>query len=133
VRCAALDHVNLRVADGERSLGFYRDVLGLEPERLDAWRRGDTSLLTLRINGTAVIHLRPTDGFEPPGEEELSAAWDHVALFVEGSMDDVVAELGRHGIAPEAEPFEAYGALGDGWAVYIRDPDGYRVELKTAR
>jgi len=131
VRVTGLDHVNLRVADADRSLGFYGDVLGLVPDRLDAFRRGDTPLLTMRVSEEAVIHLRPTEGFSPPPPEELSAAFDHVAVQVEGRMDDVVAELERRGIPLDGEPFDAYGALGLGRAVYIRDPDGYRVELKT--
>ena len=133
MRIEGLDHVNLRVADPERSLAFYRDVLGLQPERLEEFRRGETSLLTLRVNDGAIVHLRPDQGFEPPPAEELSSAFDHLALNVAGSMEDVLAELGRHGIAVEQEPFDAYGALGVGPAIYIRDPDGYRVELKARR
>jgi catechol 2,3-dioxygenase-like lactoylglutathione lyase family enzyme len=133
MRCTGLDHVNLRVADAERSLRFYRDLLRLQPERLEKFRAGETSLLTLRINSGSIIHLRPTDGFVAGRAEELSAAWDHLALSVEGTMDELVAELQRHGIPLDVEPFDAYGALGMGRAVYVRDPDGYRVELKTAR
>jgi catechol 2,3-dioxygenase-like lactoylglutathione lyase family enzyme len=133
MRVSGLDHVNLRVADADRSLAFYRDVLGLEPERLDALRRGDTSLLTLRIAPGAILHLVPTEGFEPPPREALDAAWNHVALNVEGSMDALMVELRRAGVEIDREPFEAYGALGLGQAVYVRDPDGYRIELKTAR
>ena len=90
-------------------------------------------IATGRIDPGSIIHLRPTDGFAPPSPEELSAAWDHVALSVEGTMDELVVELAGHGIAPDVEPFDAYGALGHGRAVYVRDPDGYRVELKTVR
>lgn len=125
------DHVNLRVADADRSLAFYRDLLGLQPERLDAFRSGQTSLLTLRITPAAILHLVPTDGFAP-GRVELDAAWDHVALNVDGSMDELVRELAAAGIEIDTPPFDAYGALGMGRAVYVRDPDGYRVELKTA-
>ena len=132
MRVSGLDHVNFRVADADRSLAFYRDVLGLEPERLDAFQRGETSLLTFRIAPAAILHLVPTEGFEPPPREALDAAWNHVALNVDGSMDDLVAELAAAGVEIDQAPFDAYGALGLGRAVYVRDPDGYRVELKTA-
>jgi catechol 2,3-dioxygenase-like lactoylglutathione lyase family enzyme len=131
VRVSGLDHVNLRVADADRSLAFYRDVLGLEPERLDPFRRGETSLLTLRVAPGAILHLVPTDGFEPPPRDLLDAAWNHVALNVDGPMDALVAELGGAGVEIDREPFDAYGARGLGRAVYVRDPDGYRIELKT--
>jgi lactoylglutathione lyase len=132
MRVTGLDHVNLRVADADRSLAFYRDLLGLQPERLDAFRRGDTALLTLRIAPAAILHLVPTAGFQPPPRELLDAAWNHVALNVEGSMDALMAELEPAGVEIDCAPFDAYGALGLGRAVYVRDPDGYRVELKTA-
>jgi len=30
----------------------------------------------------------------------------------------------------ERQTKRLWGARGDGWACYVRDPDGYRVELK---
>jgi catechol 2,3-dioxygenase-like lactoylglutathione lyase family enzyme len=37
----AMDHIVLNVPDIDRALAFYVDVLGLEPERLDEFRRGE--------------------------------------------------------------------------------------------
>jgi catechol 2,3-dioxygenase-like lactoylglutathione lyase family enzyme len=132
VRVTGFDHVNVRVADADRSLAFYRGLLGLEPERLDAFRRGETSLLTFRVSPTAILHLVPTDGFRAPPAEQLDAAWNHLCLNVDGPMEPLMAELTAAGVTIDREPFDAYGALGLGRAVYVRDPDGYRVELKTA-
>jgi lactoylglutathione lyase len=131
MRVTGLDHVNFRVADADRSLRFYRDLLGLAPERLEEHRRGETALLTFRISPGAILHLVPTGGFEAPARAELDAAWNHLCVNVDGGMADLVGELARHGVEIDQGPFEAYGALGVGQAVYIRDPDGYRVELKT--
>ena len=39
VKVTELDHLVLDVADVERSLAWYSDVLGLEPLRVDEWRR----------------------------------------------------------------------------------------------
>ena len=39
VKVIGLDHVVLRCADIEKSLAFYCDTLGLEPERVEEWRR----------------------------------------------------------------------------------------------
>jgi catechol 2,3-dioxygenase-like lactoylglutathione lyase family enzyme len=130
VRITGFDHVNLRVADADRSLGFYRDLLGLAPERLEQLRREETSLLTFRVTPAAILHLVPTPGFAP-SPAELDSAWNHLALNVDGSMDDLMHELEAAGVEIDTPPFDAYGALGLGRAVYIRDPDGYRVELKT--
>jgi catechol 2,3-dioxygenase-like lactoylglutathione lyase family enzyme len=41
VRVVGFDHVVLKVADVERSLAWYQDVLGLRGERVDEWRNGE--------------------------------------------------------------------------------------------
>ena len=56
---------------------------------------------------------------------------DHLALTVEGtSPAELVRYLEERGVAIEMQTERLWGARGDGWACYIRDPDGYRVELK---
>ena len=46
----AIDHIVLNVPDINRSLAFYMDVLGLEPERLDEFRRGAVRFPSVRIS-----------------------------------------------------------------------------------
>ena len=55
---------------------------------------------------------------------KVGAAWERRTL---------TAELRSAGVEIDREPFDAFGALGMGRAVYVRDPDGYRIELKTAK
>jgi hypothetical protein len=50
------DHTNWRVKDVERSLGFYRDVLGLEPFGLEEYERGEHPLVSLRITPEFILH-----------------------------------------------------------------------------
>jgi catechol 2,3-dioxygenase-like lactoylglutathione lyase family enzyme len=85
-------------------------------------------LLTFRVTPAAILHLVPTPGFAP-SPAEPDSAWNHLALNVDGSMDDLVAELAAAEAEIDTPPFDAYGALGLGRAVYVRDPDGYRIEL----
>lgn len=42
-----LDHVVLVVADVERSIDFYRGLLGVGVERLEEWRRGEVLFVSL--------------------------------------------------------------------------------------
>lgn len=52
-------------------------------------------------------------------------------LRVEGATrDETAAYLSRKGIEIEESFDSITGALGDGPALYVRDPDGYRIELK---
>jgi len=83
----AIDHVVLTVPDVERTLAWWRDELGLEPVRLDEWRRGEALFVSLRISGDTLIDLFPG---ERTGENV-----NHVALVVEGVDLDELAASGR--------------------------------------
>ena len=58
------DHTNWRVKDLERSLDFYRDVLGLEPFGLEEYERGEHPRVSLRVTPEFILHLRPDPTFE---------------------------------------------------------------------
>lgn len=124
-----IDHVVLRVADLERSLAFWRDVLGCPLEKVQA----GIGLYQLRA-GDALIDLVPVDGElgraggRAPGPEGRNV--DHVCLRVEPFDEAAIrAHLARHGIEV-ADAGIRYGAEGNGPSLYIADPDGNGVELK---
>ena len=121
------DHTNWRVKDVERSLGFYRDVLGLEPFGLDEYERGEHPLVSLRVTPGFILHLRP----DPTFEAASTGGYDHLALVVEGTNLDVLTEhLTDAGVDIERRSENVVGARGAGKALYVRDPDGYLIELK---
>ena len=129
IRIRGLDHVVLRVADLERSLAFYCEVLGCSEER----RVDDLGLVQLRA-GAQLIDLVDVAsplgrlGGAPPGKEARNV--DHFALEIEGfDASAIAAHLEAHGVEP-GEVAERYGARGMGPSMYIRDPDGNVVELK---
>ncbi len=124
-----LDHVVSRVSDIERSLAFYRDVLGCALER----SLPDFGLYQLRA-GRSLIDLVPVEselgrmGGAPPGEDARNVA--HVALRIEPFDPEALrAHLAGHGIEM-GEVARRYGAEGQGPSIYIEDPDGNTVELK---
>src|ERR687890_1254372 len=82
------DHTNWRVKDVERSLGFYRDVLGLEPFGLEAYERGEHPLVSLRVTTDFILHLRPDSTFEPGS----TGGYDHLALVVEETGTEKLAK-----------------------------------------
>jgi catechol 2,3-dioxygenase-like lactoylglutathione lyase family enzyme len=130
VNAAHLDHVNLAVpADRvDDAVAFYRDTLGFELEDLDAYRAGDRPIFSIRLSETSLIHVSPSENFEPPAETNF----DHVAIVVEESIEAIERELTAAGIEIEREARDLKGATGTAPAVYVRDPFGYRVEIKTA-
>jgi catechol 2,3-dioxygenase-like lactoylglutathione lyase family enzyme len=121
------DHTNWRVRDVGRSLGFYRDVLGLEPFGLEAYERGEHPLVSLRVTPGFILHLRPDPTFEPTS----TGGYDHLALVVEGTNPEALARyLTDAGVEIENTSRNVIGARGSGQAIYVRDPDGYLIELK---
>jgi len=129
VNVRTIDHVNLRVPeDGlTEARAFYADALGLELEGVDRFEAGDKPFFDVRLAPEHVIHLWPTETFEPPE----ATNYDHVALVVDEELAAVRERLADAGIEVERELDSPLGATGEAPAVYVRDPFGYRVELKA--
>jgi catechol 2,3-dioxygenase-like lactoylglutathione lyase family enzyme len=102
VKITGADHTNWRVKDLERSLRFYRDILGLEPFGLEEYDRGERPIVSLRVTPTFILHLRPDPNFEPGP----TGGYDHLALVVEGTDPEALArrlgeaQTGRRGGGP---------------------------------
>jgi catechol 2,3-dioxygenase-like lactoylglutathione lyase family enzyme len=127
MRITTADHTNWRVRDLEASFGFYRDILGLEPFGLEEYRRGERPIVSLRVTEDFILHLIPDPEFKPVP----TGGYDHLALVVEDSQPDELAEyLRSRGVEVEKQFESIIGARGEGPAIYVRDPDGYRIELK---
>ncbi|HEX3175904.1 MAG TPA: VOC family protein [Methylomirabilota bacterium] len=117
-----LDHVVLRVQDQAASQRFYVDVLGCTVDHVNT----RISLVQLRF-GAALIDLLPADG-PPPAE---GRGMDHVCLSIRcDDLGALAAALRARGVHLDSEVVQRRGAFGDGPSLYIRDPDGYRLELK---
>lgn len=120
-----IDHVVVRAADPARALAFYRDVLGLVVER----EQPELGLVQLRA-GRSLIDLIPAGSAAPPDPSRPNI--DHFALEVSPFEE---ATLRAHLTAMHVEIVESgvrYGAGGEGPSLYVRDPDGNKVELKGA-
>ena len=126
MKITGADHTNWRVRDLERSLLFYRDVLGLEPFGLEEYHRGERPLVSLRVTPTFILHLRPDSSFEPGP----TGGYDHLALVVETDAETLARHLRDSGVEIERRLQGVVGAQGEGEAFYVRDPDGYLIELK---
>lgn len=118
-----IDHVALRVADVQRMLRFYVDVLGCKMK----CAQPDLGIYQLWA-GSGLIVLR--DVTAGPGPTELTRL-DHVCLRLK-HFD--VAEIRRHLTANGVncgDPVTRDGVYGEGPVLYIRDPEGNVLELKA--
>ena len=113
-----LDHVVLRVGDQAASERFYTEVLGCTLDHVNERVR----LVQLRF-GEQLIDLLP--GRRGPD------GMDHFCLSIKCDDLDVVATwLRERGVTLEGEVVQRRGAFGTGPSLYLRDPDGYLIELK---
>ena len=115
-----LDHVVLRVKDQDLSRRFYTERLGCTLDHINE----RVSLVQLRF-GDQLIDLLP--GGRGPDDSGM----DHVCLSVRcANLEAVRLALVEQGVRVEGDVVERRGAFGTGPSLYLRDPDGYRIELK---
>jgi glyoxylase I family protein len=129
VNILGIDHAVLRVSDLRKMLNWYCAVLGCRLER----GPGELGLAQLRA-GCSLIDLVDIAG--PLGEAGGAAPdgsadnMDHLCLLVEPwDTDAVLAHLREHAVDVD-DIATRYGATGMGPSIYLRDPEGNRLELK---
>jgi catechol 2,3-dioxygenase-like lactoylglutathione lyase family enzyme len=131
IKVSHLDHVNLNVRDMERTLRFYRDVLGLPVVRWEVDAAGQVRFAAVKA-GPQIVDLRPVPELELPAEPDpRTQGFNHLAFAIEEvDADALVAHLKAQGVEIQRGPVRNQGARGLGTALYVYDPDRYVVELK---
>jgi catechol 2,3-dioxygenase-like lactoylglutathione lyase family enzyme len=127
-----LDHIVLAVSDMDAMLRFYLDVVGLAPHRVDEYRAGAALFPCARINASTIVDLLPQAPWSAAGATAATYPnLNHFCIALErGDWEPLLARLERAGVEIEAGPMTLSGARGDGTSIYVRDPDGNRVELR---
>jgi lactoylglutathione lyase len=118
-----LIHTCYRVTDPERSIAFY-EALGLEKRR-ELPIRDEAVNYFLGVPGKPQPELELTHNFGVDSYE-LGTAYGHIALTIE-DMAGTLAALAEKGIEPERPPYSV--REGGSLLCFVRDPDGYRIEL----
>jgi lactoylglutathione lyase len=119
-------HTMVRITDPERSRAFY-EALGFTFERdMDIVRNGEKEATNYFFSlGDAKSVLELT--YNHDGRTyDLGTGYGHIAVGV-GDLDATLARLGEQGIEPERPPYQV--SEGGSFLCFVRDPDGYRVEL----
>jgi lactoylglutathione lyase len=117
-----LIHTCYRITDPERSVAFY-EALGFEKRRE----------LPIRDEAVNIFMGLPGDGERLEltynfgvDSYELGTGYGHIAVAVD-DLDETLARLAAQGIEPEREPYRV--REGGSRLCFVRDPDGYRIEL----
>lgn len=117
-----IGHVHLKVADLERALVFYRDVLGFELTQ----RYGDEAVFLSAGGYHHHIGLNTWEsaGGKPPPSGSTGLYHLAIAYPTRAELADALRRVVRAGI-----PLEGASDHGVSEAIYLRDSDGNGVEL----
>ncbi len=118
-----LNHTCYRLTDPERSIAFY-EALGLEKRR-ELPIRDEAVNYFLGVPGKPQPELELTYNFGVDSYEQ-GTAYGHIALTI-ADMEGTLAALAEKGIEPERPPYSV--REGGSLLCFVRDPDGYRIEL----
>ncbi|MBA3605584.1 MAG: VOC family protein [Acidimicrobiia bacterium] len=127
------DHLVLRCGNVEASLAWYVEVLGLAPVRVEAWRAGEVPFPSVRVTPEVIIDLIPRHADDAAAAAAAAAAErnvDHICLVASAETIATV-DAERDSFRVVDGPGTRFGAQGDGWSIYVLDPDDYAVELRT--
>jgi len=121
----SLIHTCYRITDIDRSMAFY-NALGFE----------EVGRVPIRDEATNVFMNQPEDGDSPRleltfnhGQTEpydIGTGYGHIAITSD-DLDGMLARLREQGIEPERPPYSI--REGGSRLCFVRDPDGYRIEI----
>ncbi|MGI8715767.1 MAG: VOC family protein [Solirubrobacteraceae bacterium] len=119
----SLIHTCYRILDIDRSVEFYT-ALGFEEKRRAPIRDEAINVFMGLPEDGDEPRLELTHNFDQSEPYELGTGYGHIAITT-AVLDDTLGELAQKGIEPEKPPY----LVGKTRLCFVRDPDGYRVEL----
>ena len=120
----AIDHFVLTVQDIEKSVGFYRDILGCPIITF-----GDNRF-AVQI-GSSKINLHQADSPIAPHASVPTCGSADFCLLTNSGVEEIKNFLQSKNIEIELGPVSRTGAAGPITSFYIRDPDGNLIEIAT--
>jgi catechol 2,3-dioxygenase-like lactoylglutathione lyase family enzyme len=123
MKLTGLDHIVLCVADVERSIAFYEQVLGMQPreERPGKW--------SLHFGANKISLQDATEA--PDIARDTVPGSGNFCVLTDDPVQRVADELRGLGIDLVDGPAEREGATGRILSVSLRDPDGNLVEVSN--
>jgi lactoylglutathione lyase len=123
MKVGKLLHTRYRLNDLDRTVKFYKEVLGLEEVRRHKSPRGSELVFMKAPGSEELIELCH---FPNSGPVEVQPDLTHLAFEVE-SLEKFGEHLARHGLKYSDGP--TYREDGSGGFAFIDAPEGYEIEL----
>ena len=117
-----LIHTCYRIGDIDRSVSFYEKLGFQEVGRFPIRDEAINVFMGLPDDG-ARLELTYNHGVD---SYELGTGYNHIALTVD-DINGTLERLAGQGIEPEKPPYQV--RAGGSFIAFVRDPDGYRIEL----
>lgn len=117
-----IDHFVLTVGDVDRSIRFYRDILGCPLINFGSGRQA------VRI-GQSKINFHCADSPIVPHAQTPVPGSADFCLITDSPIEEVAKEIQKKGVPIELGPVKRSGAQGEMMSVYLRDPDGNLIEI----
>ena len=117
-----LIHTCYRITEPDRSVAFY-EALGFEERRRMPIRDEATNAFIGLPGDGDRLELTYNHGVD---SYELGTGYGHIAVTVD-DLDGILERLAEKGIEPEKPPYQV--REGGSRLCFVRDPDGYRIEL----
>ena len=117
-----LIHTCYRIGDIDKSVAFY-EKLGFEEMRRMPIRDEAINVFMGLPGDGARLELTYNHGVD---SYEMGTGYNHIAVTV-SDLDGTLEGLAAQGIEPEKPPYQV--REGGNRICFVRDPDGYRVEL----
>ena len=114
-------HTRYRVADLEKTVSFYRDVLGLEEVRRHTSGRGSQLVFLKAPQSEEEIEICK---FDESGPVQVGPDLTHLAFEVD-DMDDFARKAAAKGYPLSDGPHSS----SSGRIAFIDAPEGYEIEL----
>jgi lactoylglutathione lyase len=119
-------HTMVRITDPDKSRAFY-EALGFEASReLPIVRNGEKEATNYFFSLPGQPDVLELTLNHDGRTYDLGTGYGHVAVGVE-DLDGTLAQLKGQGVEPERAPYQV--SAGGSFLCFVRDPDGYRIEI----
>ena len=118
-------HTCYRIGNIDRSVAFYEKLGFEEVRRMPIGDEAINVFMAMPGEEMPRLELTYNHGID---SYEHGSGYNHIALAVD-DLDGTLERLATEGVEPEKPPYRPGGRTEGHRIAFVRDPDGYRIEL----